>query len=232
MGLKEDLEKEVAEIFRYQWTERDGENVPDPENLSLGNDAVKLNTTVLYADMADSTNLVDTQSASFAAEVYKAYLICAARIIRAEGGAITAYDGDRVMAVFIGGYKNSTAARTALKINKAVVDIINPALEKQYPNKTYRVRHHIGIDTSPLYVCRVGIRNNNDPVWVGRASNHAAKLCAIQEYNTVFITDDVYKKLHEDSKYGGDPRRLMWTERQWTQMNNQRVYSSTWTWAV
>lgn len=216
MALKEDLEAAVAKIFRDPWTERDGRVVPAPTDLGLGNDAVKLDATVLYADMADSTKLVDSKRASFAAEIYKSYLTCAAKIVKHEGGTITAYDGDRIMAVFLGDYKNTTAVRTALRINAAVINIINPALAKQYPNSDYRVRHHVGIDTSSLYVSRIGVRNDNDLVWVGRAANYAAKLCAIKEYNATFITEEVFKMLHESAKYGGDPRQLMWTERQWT----------------
>jgi class 3 adenylate cyclase len=70
--------------------------------VKLGNDAVKLSATVLYADLADSTKLVDGHTKQFSAEIYKTFLHCAAKIIRSEDGVITAYDGDRVMAVFIG----------------------------------------------------------------------------------------------------------------------------------
>jgi class 3 adenylate cyclase len=64
-----------------------------PKGLRLGNDAIKLDAVVLYADMADSTALVDTNKAAFAAEVYKSYLTCAAKIIKKQDGAVTAYDG-------------------------------------------------------------------------------------------------------------------------------------------
>src|SRR5207248_4620847 len=100
--------------------------------LKLNNDAVKLDATVLYADLSASTGLVDGYKQHFAAEIYKAYLHCAAKIIRSEDGVITAYDGDRVMAVFIGTSKNTSAARSALKINWAVKNIVNPALKDQY----------------------------------------------------------------------------------------------------
>src|ERR1700737_1196233 len=126
MGLADDLNKEVKKIFREVWSIRDGNVVPDTEDIALGNVGVKLNATVLYADMADSTKMVDTKSATVAAEVYKAYLYCAAKIITNEDGVITAYDGDRVMAVFIGDYKNTNAARAALKINYARTNIVNP----------------------------------------------------------------------------------------------------------
>ncbi len=82
MTLKTDLESEVKEIFSSTWEEREGQVVPDPEALKLGNDAVKLKATVLYADMADSTDLVDNNKPYFAAEIYKAFLLCAARIIK------------------------------------------------------------------------------------------------------------------------------------------------------
>lgn len=231
MALREELQTAVAKIFREPWTSRDGRVVPAPGDLGLGNDAVNLDATVLYADMADSTNLVDDYSPDFAAEIYKVYLTCAAKIVKSEGGTITAYDGDRIMVVFLGDFKNTTAARTALKINGAVLGIINPALASQYPKVTCRLRHHVGIDTSPLFVSRIGVRNDNDLVWVGRAANYAAKLCTIPEYNTVFITGDVFDKLNQASKFGGAPEQLMWKERQWSQMDNKRVYSSNWKWA-
>src|SRR5882762_513808 len=109
MTLKTDLENDVKNIFESRWKPRDGRVVPDLENLSLGNESVKFKaTTVLYADMADSTKLVDSQKPHFAAEIYKAYLRCAANIIKNEQGTITAYDGDRVMAVFLGDTKETS----------------------------------------------------------------------------------------------------------------------------
>lgn len=99
MALADDLKAEVKKIFREQWTTREGQVVPAPESLKLGNDAVELKpATVLYADLDGSTNMVDNKSWTFAAEIYKSYLYCASRLIRNEGGAITSYDGDRLWA--------------------------------------------------------------------------------------------------------------------------------------
>jgi class 3 adenylate cyclase len=230
MTFKEELDAAVKKIFRDSWDSRDGRVVPVPEDLGLGNDAVKLNATVLYADIADSTKLVDTSTPQFAAEVYRSYLTCAATIVKANGGVITAYDGDRIMAVFIGDLKNSNAAKTGLQINSAVIDVINPALAGQYPQSAFQLRQVIGIDTSPLFVARIGVRNDNDLVWVGRAANYAAKLAAINEYNTVFITTDVFNKLAEFAKIGSPSKKLMWTPRRWTQMGNLAIHSSNWKW--
>ena len=90
---------EIKAIFRAAWVRKVGRVVPDVESLALaGNHGVELDGTVLYADMADSTKLVDNFKEEFAAEVYKAYLLAVCRVIRDEGGEITAFDGDRVMA--------------------------------------------------------------------------------------------------------------------------------------
>lgn len=99
-------------------------------------------------------------------------------------------------------------------------------------HETYRIKHHVGIDTSTLHVSRVGVRNDNDLVWVGRAANYAAKLSTIREDNTVFISEDVFNTLHGTIKYGGTPKQSMWEARAWLAMPNKTIYRSTWTYRV
>src|SRR3954463_8714633 len=112
MGLFADLQAEAREIFKYRWEVADGQVVPDPQDLTLSNDARKFErATVLYADLSGSTTLVNDHPWTTAGEIYKAFLACAARIIRSLGGEITAYDGDRIMAVFIGDMQTSNAAK-------------------------------------------------------------------------------------------------------------------------
>lgn len=195
MGLKKELQEQVAKTFSERWSERDGTVVPDSDDLKLYNDAVNLDATVLYADMAESTDLVDGYKDYFAAEIYKSYLYCAAKIIRSEGGVISAYDGDRVMAIFIGKTKNTSATKAALKINYTLIHLINPAIKKQY-NTDYELNHVIGIDTSKLFTARTGIRGSNDLVWVGKAANHAAKLTSLPHEYAINITKNVFDVMY------------------------------------
>jgi class 3 adenylate cyclase len=228
MSLKDDLISEVQKIFASAWTSREGTVVPESVDLKLGNDAVTLDGTVLYADLSESTALVDDYKPQFAAEVYKAYLHCAAKIIASQDGVITAYDGDRIMAVYIGDSKNTDAARTALKINYAVDKVINPALVKQYSSTSFRVKHAIGVDTSSLLVARTGIRGANDLVWVGRAANHAAKMSSMNTPFTAWVSADVYSTMNQSVKTSEG--RAMWTERIWTAMDRRLIYGSNWWW--
>lgn len=232
MALLEEIQEEVKEIFKTKWELRDGNVVPEPDDVQIGNDAVCFDGAVLYADLADSTALVKGFKDSFAAEVYKAYLVSACRLIRFNNGVITAFDGDRVMAVFIGDLKNSSAAKTALMINYVVKEVINKFIKEQYPKTEFQMQQVVGIDTSKLFIARTGIRGSNDLVWVGRAANFAAKLCALREGIYVsYITEDVFNALSDTSKNGGNPKRCMWEKVLWTSQGIN-VYRSSWHWKI
>ncbi|WP_244108275.1 adenylate/guanylate cyclase domain-containing protein [Burkholderia cenocepacia] len=228
MTLKTDLESEVKKIFRSQWTTRDGTVIPGDDSVTLGNDAVKIDATVLYADLADSTDMVDGYKPEFAAEVYKTFLHCSAKIIRAEGGEITAYDGDRIMAVYIGDSKNTNAVRTSMKIAWAVEYIVQPALKSIYTKTDFQVKHVCGVDTSKLFVAKTGVRGANDLVWVGRAANYAAKLSAFSSDCSKYITESVYSSMNDKVKYSNGTN--MWQE--YGQLNGEKVYKSTWWWSI
>jgi class 3 adenylate cyclase len=100
--------------------------VPDTSTVSLSDGAVKMRVTMLYADLADSTELASTQDARAVARIYKSFLACCSRLIGENGGQIRSFDGDRVMGVFVGSTKNTSAAKCALQINYVFTQIIKP----------------------------------------------------------------------------------------------------------
>lgn len=229
MSIHDEIQNEVKEILKTKWKRRDGIVVPDAENVNLGNDAVSLKGTVLYADLSDSTALVKGSKDSFVAAIYKSYLVSACRLIRFNGGEITAFDGDRVMAVFLGDFKNTAAAKTALMINYVVQNVINTAIKEQYPNTEYQIQQAVGIDTSELFVAKTGIRGSNDLVWVGRSVNYAAKLCSLREARYAsYITEDVFIALNDHVIYGGQPRTTRWEKVMWSDQGIPVYRSSSW----
>lgn len=108
--MEGELAAAVDAIIKARWELRDGEVVPETKDITLGNSGVKLEATVLYADLADSTELA-LFDREIAAEVYKAYLVGTTQLIKAAGGEIRSFDGDRVMGVFIGNYKTPARRR-------------------------------------------------------------------------------------------------------------------------
>ena len=229
MGLKNDLGADVSKIYSEQWSFRDGRKVPEDIDLKAGNDAVNLDATILYADLDESTKLVDNYKAHFAAENYKTFLQCATKLIISEGGHVRSFDGDRVMGIFIGESKNTSAVRCGLKIHYAVRYIIQPRMNKQY-NSKYVMKHVTGIDTSKVLVAKAGIRNSNDLVWIGKAANHAAKLSAMSAAYPTWITDKVYDGMNHVVKMSNGKK--MWEEMKWTQQNSRRIYRSNFSWEI
>lgn len=228
MALIDDLKTRTNDIFRAEFTTRQGRKVPEPKDVAQGNEAVGLDpATVLYADLTGSTALVDGYYWWFAAKIYKAYLYSAARIVNGEGGWITSYDGDRIMGVFIGDDQCNQAIRAALKINWAVHNIINPAIREKWPKSPYSVSQVVGIDKSIIRAANAGARGDNDIVWVGPAANHAAKLTERKFEQRTWITKAVYDAAGQTSRYGGTPSQSMWTSHE-----NATIYGSTWWWQV
>ena len=223
MALKDDLNSEVLKILGERWTTQPSRKVPELNALNLSGEAKTLEGAVLYADLEDSTKLATGQPPHFAAEIYKCYLLCAARIIESQSGKITAYDGDRIMAIYTGKDKETRAVRTALKINYAVNQIINPAIKERGANPRYLVKQVVGIDTSRLFVAKIGIRGATDIVWVGRAANYAAKLSGRNGAPTQ-ITAAVFNGLDSSLKVKG--KGSMWSEATAPEIGNKKIYTS------
>lgn len=134
------------------------------------------------------------------------------------------------MAVYNESNKNSAAAQTAMQLQWAVKFIIQPALNNQYPNTDFKLKHVVGIDTSDLFVARTGIRGSNDLVWVGRAANYAAKLSALPDAYSKYITKEVYEQLDDFSKLADGVN--MWEAVRWNGFDDRIIYRSSWEWSI
>jgi class 3 adenylate cyclase len=235
MSLKQDLESAVNGTLSRTWSSRNGTTVPTTDKVALAGGAVKLAATILYADLADSTALAVTQDRRVAAKVYKSFLLCSSKIIRSHSGHIRSFDGDRVMGVFVGSTKDTNAAKCALQINWAFLNIVKPKLEVKYASLkdgNWTFAHCVGVDTSDVLVVRSGIRDNNDLVWVGRAPNVAAKLSAIRagKYHS-YITKAVYNGMNDEVKYVG--KTSIWQACKWNKVKGvEDVYRSIYTWPL
>ena len=232
-GLKADLESTI----KSRWESRNGQVVPKNDEVALGNDRVLLDAVLLYADLADSTELA-IKNLEIASEVFKAYLNAVTKIIRSNGGHIRSFDGDRVMGVFIGDWKATPAVQSGLQIQGFFKDFLAPRFREFYGDRVSSVNFNqtVGIDRSPVHVVRTGIRRNNDLIWVGRAPNVAAKLSNIRDANyKTLITPSVFDILAPMGKIGQPSGLSIWTQLSWTAgaaYGVPLIYGSGWTWAI
>ena len=206
MGRKRDLKKAVDEIVSVEMNIRGGSTVPTSGMVNLSNGGVTLDAVYLYTDMANSTDLARLHSRKTAAKIIKAFLTTAGRILRHHGGEIRSYDGDRVMAIFIGEFGTTQALRAALEINWAVDNVVRPALRLalgDYDEKEWQLSHRTGIDYGSALITRAGVRNSNDLVSIGDAPNIAAKLSDLKGHRT-WITERVWRAASYDSCVSSD----------------------------
>lgn len=233
MGLKDDLVKNVTDIIAAKRELREGRKVPESGDVGFLGAAVSLDVVFLYADLRDSTALA-TKDKNVAADVFQVFLSTMSRVIKSEGGEIRSFDGDRVMAVFIGDSRFDCAARCGLKMSWAFLNVVKPKLETAYPKDLagFTLAYTTGIDAGPIWAVRGGVRNDSDLVWVGRAPNLGAKLSAMKTGVRTYITGTVYDKLSANLKNGGNPIQSMWDARLWTDQGQMRIYRSNWTWAI
>jgi adenylate cyclase len=226
------LSGEVRKILNTMWSVRSGQVVPKTEDVALENGAVKLDVAILYADLAHSTQLA-RKDKSVAAKIVRAYLSTMTRLVNDNGGTVRSFDGDRVMGIFIGGSKNTNAAKCALKMNWVVKEALVPQAKAKFASlKDFNLTHCAGVSRSEVLVVRGGVRGSNDLVFVGSAPNIAAKLSEIRDggYRS-YIDWKVHKYLQDAAKYGGNEKKHMWVKTKRTVAGAEwELYKSNWQW--
>lgn len=234
MALTDDLKKDVQNVIDTLWDKRKGQKVPDTSSVKLSGGAVELDGTFLYADLADSSKMAKELDRRIAAKIMKSFLSATCRVIRSLDGTVVSFDGDRIMAIFMGGSKNSNAAKCALQIKYVVNEIIKPKFEGKYDsvkNASFTITHAVGIDVGTVLGVRGGARDANDLIWIGRAANLAAKLSDVREsYYKSYITAGVYNMLSDKSKIGSDDKN-MWEQRTYDYLGESiTIYRSSYHW--
>ncbi len=235
MSISDDLIVDVAKILSQKWDHADGRVVPSNTDLPLTGGSRRLDATILYSDLAQSSTLVTDFQQRTAAKVVRCFLSCMCKLITSNGGEVTSFDGDRVMGVFVGDSKNTSATTCALQMNYAVLEIIGPWVKRHFDSAKqtpFEIAHCVGVDTGSVLVVKAGQRGSNDLVWIGRPANLAAKLSDLRELNYhSYITRDVFSRLPHSAKFGGIPERLMWEERRFSFAGESlTVHRSNWTW--
>lgn len=211
MTFEAELRERIVKILNEEWNTREGRSVPHTNDVALKNGAVEIEAAFLYADLAGSTALQKGYKPTFAAKAIRMYLAGASTIIRHFEGEIKSFDGDRVMGVFMGGWKRNNAVKAAYMINWLVRELINPLVKERHEKNgtnPWGAQHGVGIDVGSSFVARAGVRNasgettHNDLTFTGRAPNVAAKLSALRggQAGPIVITEEVFNALEQAQK--------------------------------
>ncbi len=233
MGKAEEIESDIQTTIDTAWDKRNGNKIPDTTDIALAGGAVEIDATFLYADLANSSKMAKELDRRITAKILKSFLASVSKLIKHNNGKIVSFDGDRVLGVFYGSYKNTNAAKCALQIKYVVQKIIKPKFESKYEavkNASFDINSGVGLDTGSVLAIRGGVRGSTEIIWIERAPNLAAKLSdlRVEKYQT-HITKRVYNKLNREAKYSES--KNMWESRSWNFLDESiSVYRSSWQW--
>ncbi|MFJ4207967.1 adenylate/guanylate cyclase domain-containing protein [Paenarthrobacter sp. NPDC089675] len=237
--LSDKIATNAKTLWTVAWNERTGQVVPSTDEIAHSNGAVKVEATYLYADLADSTEMQKLYGSDFAARVHRMYLGGACEVIRAQGGEIRSFDGDRVMGIFMGKRMRNDATSAALKINWVVCEVINKLTinRKRSNGDWWKVSHGVGIDSGEALIVRAGVRNrpggsnHNDLISIGAAPAIAAKLSGLRNVGgATIVTDNVYRYLQDSTKLSTKDKTNMFKGPQTRDVDPYKVttYTSSW----
>lgn len=157
MSIDDLIRSDIINIKNADWNIRKGSVVPSTSSVALSNGAVELETTYIYADLANSSRMARHFDRRVTAKILKSFLAVSARLIRNRNGKVMSFDGDRVMGAFVGTSKNTDAVKCAFAISYAVTRLIRPQFEAKYDtvkNADFRIGHATGIDTGTTFIVR------------------------------------------------------------------------------
>jgi adenylate cyclase len=233
---KVDLNKMVDGYLAGTYKTTEPRGVPNPVDIPLGNQAAKLDATALFIDLRQSSDITNAFRRQTAAKMLKSYFDGSVRIINQNTGQVRSFNGDGMLALFVGDKQSNNAVRAAMQVRWFVEHVLWPKFNGYFDaNKAARGARlnfsiGAGLDKGDIYAVRVGIRGTNDVAWVGRCTNTAAKLSNVLHHpRSIGITRAVYHRLNNDRKYSDG--RHMWSDESFDHFGGvSRAYRTTAFW--
>ncbi|NTW90663.1 MAG: adenylate/guanylate cyclase domain-containing protein, partial [Erysipelotrichaceae bacterium] len=228
MPLKSDLENKISTYFRDKYEAQETTIIPstDYSKLTFGNKGLVSELCFLFVDIRESSKLHEKYGFANAARIYQSFHDINVRIINHHDGKIRAFDGDRIMGVFSGDTKCTSAVKSAMKINWSIRNILNKNLDVP-------IKCGIGIDFGKTLITKVGKgrdENNHDLIWVGQACNYASHYCQEGD-DSIIISSRTFNRVHESVRISSNGKN-MWTNRKIVIKSGKEIdcYESSWGW--
>ena len=154
-----------------------------PERTELGGEVVEV--SVLFADLQGFTSFSERTDPAAVVGLLNTYFDAAVPRILGEGGTITQFAGDAVMAIFNAPNRHVDHARRAATAALAMQAAIEPVAAAE----SDRPRFRIGIATGPALVGNIGSIDVRNFTAIGDTTNLAARLQTFAEPGHVVISD-------------------------------------------
>ena len=189
---------------------------PTIKDLENNNKTYSIVAAILFIDIRKSTFLTENSQTKSMVKIYRAFMRMAVGCVRKNGGVTRQFLGDRIMGVFVDsvddkGVVIERATDKAINAARSLQTAIDYSLNKHLKAKVNGkvIECGIGIDYGKVLVTQVGMygveqdedkEDEVDCVWVGNITNHASKYSDLAAGGEIFISENVYNQLSDDTK--------------------------------
>lgn len=179
------------------------------EQIIINKEIYQTEATILFADLGGCTKLIDEYDSIFSSWLLKSYISCMTYVAKKNNGKIIGFEGDGIVIAFFQKNKEDQAVTCAFNMQWIIEELLQPEIDKLFPEKKYSLSHVVGIDTSKHTVLNTNMEDNSFLLWVGRGINYSANFTKIHniDYST-YISEVVFEKLSDYSKHSN--KRNIW----------------------
>lgn len=201
MATNQETLDKLSEYLNQSYVQEDTRIVPKRTDLTFGNTVKKLSfAVVLYVDMRKSRKILSDATTFWSVKVHRAFLLALTHCVEKRDGHLRSFNGDGIMAFFVGENASSRAVRAAMD-TKGFVLKLNELLEKKGLNP---IDFGIGIAQGAVMVAKSGKAGDDftkqDLIWVGLPVYLAVELSDYAKSpRNIWISNNVRSSIGKES---------------------------------
>ena len=235
MATTQEALDKIEEYLTASYFQDETRIVPKRPDLTFGNTVKKMpHAVVLYVDMRKSKAILSDATTFWSVKIHRAFLLALTHCVEKREGHMRSFNGDGILAFFVGDKAASRAVRAAMDTS-GFVNKINEHLVGEGLNP---IDFGIGIAQGPVMVAKSGKAGDDqtkqDLIWVGLPVYVAVELSDFaKKPKNIWISGVVRNSIGEE-KYldvvHNKDGESMWTKetRDFKSVGKKEVRATTW----
>lgn len=168
MATNQDTLTKIDEYLNASYLQEETRIVPKRTDLTFGNTVKKMPmVVVLYVDMRKSRTILSDATTFWSVKIHRAFLLALTHCVERRSGHMRSFNGDGIMAFFVGENASSRAVRAAMD-TKGFILKLN---EHLHDGGIKTIDFGIGVAQGEVMVAKSGKAGDDqtkqDLIWIG-----------------------------------------------------------------
>jgi class 3 adenylate cyclase len=168
MATNQDIVDKIEGYLNESYTRTETYGVPKVNDLTFGNSVKKMpHAVVMFIDMRKSRKILSDASDFWSIKIHKSFIRAVTHCLEKRDGHMRSFNGDGILAFFVGENAASRAVKSAMEIKGFVRELNELLLERDLK----KVDFGIGIAQGKVQVAKSGKGGDNqtrqDLIWIG-----------------------------------------------------------------